>query len=101
MIHSKSQSLASDRQHSTQNPKSVVVLGAGAWGTTLASLAAANGHRVQVRSRRNGAISPSEIERADVVVSAVSMQGVATVVREIQTLPLLPATIFVTATKGL
>lgn len=101
MIHPKSQSLASDRQHSTQNPKSVVVLGAGAWGTTLASLAAANGHRVQVRSRRDGAISPSEIERADVVVSAVSMQGVATVVREIQTLPLLPATIFVTATKGL
>ncbi|OWY66783.1 glycerol-3-phosphate dehydrogenase [cyanobacterium TDX16] len=100
-MHSKSQSLASDRQHSTQNPKSVVVLGAGAWGTTLASLAAANGHRVQVRSRRDGAISPSEIERADVVVSAVSMQGVATVVREIQTLPLLPATIFVTATKGL
>jgi glycerol-3-phosphate dehydrogenase (NAD(P)+) len=84
-----------------QNPKSVVVLGAGAWGTTLASLAAANGHDVRLRSRRDGAITSSEIERADVVVSAVSMQGVATVVREIQSLPLSPTTIFVTATKGL
>lgn len=81
--------------------KTIVILGAGAWGTTLASLAAANGHRVRVRSRRSGAISPNEIERADVIVSAVSMQGVATVVRELQALPLLPTTILVTATKGL
>lgn len=101
MIHPKSKSLVSDRQNSTQDPKFVVVLGAGAWGTTLASLAAANGHRVQTRSRRDGALSSREIERADVIVSAVSMQGVATVVREIQALSLLPTTTFVTATKGL
>jgi len=36
----------------TQNPKSIAILGAGAWGSTLASLASRNGHNVRVWSRR-------------------------------------------------
>ena len=84
-----------------QNPKLVTVLGAGAWGTTLASLAAANGHNVRLWSRRHSQDLAKIIDGADIVLSAVSITGVPGVVTEIQSLPLSANTIFVTATKGL
>lgn len=82
------------------NPKSVAILGAGAWGTTLASLASSNGHNVRVWSHRNADLG-SVIEGAQIVLSAVSIKGVRSVVTQLQSLPLSPETIFVTATKGL
>ena len=82
------------------NPKSVAILGAGAWGTTLASLASSNGHNVRVWSHRNADLE-SVIEGAQIVLSAVSIKGVRAVVTQLQSLPLSPETIFVTATKGL
>jgi glycerol-3-phosphate dehydrogenase (NAD(P)+) len=84
-----------------QNPKLVTVLGAGAWGTTLASLATTNDHNVRLWSRRYAQSLAAMLEHADIVLSAVSMKGVTAVVTEIQSLPLSPNTIFVTATKGL
>ena len=79
----------------------ITILGAGAWGTILAKLAAANGHNV-VSWSRSGAMSLEEaIEGAEIVLSAVSMKGVRSVATEIQSLPLYPQAIFVTATKGL
>jgi glycerol-3-phosphate dehydrogenase (NAD(P)+) len=79
----------------------ITVLGAGAWGTILAKLAAANGHNVVLWSR-NGATSLEEaIEGAEIVLSAVSMKGVRAVATAIQSLPIYPQAIFVTATKGL
>ena len=83
-----------------QSPKSVAILGAGAWGTTLASLASRNGHNVRVWSRRCPDLE-AVLEGAEIVLSAVSMKGVRAVVTELQSLPLSPETIFVTATKGL
>ena len=79
----------------------ITILGAGAWGTTLASLAAANGHNVRVWSRRHDRDLAAMVEGADIILSAVSMKGVAEVVTKIQSLPLSQNTIFVTATKGL
>jgi glycerol-3-phosphate dehydrogenase (NAD(P)+) len=81
--------------------KTIVILGAGAWGSTLASLAVANGHSVRVWSRRYSSSLAVMLREAEIVVSAVSMKGVTTVVTEIQSLSLSPKMIFVTATKGL
>ncbi len=81
--------------------KTIVILGAGAWGSTLASLAVANGHSVRVWSRRYSSSLAVMLREAEIVVSAVSMKGVTTVVTEIQSLYLSPKMIFVTATKGL
>lgn len=77
------------------------ILGAGAWGTTLASLVKANGHQVRLWSRQSSESLKDIIDGADIVVSAVSMKGVRPVVEQIQSLPILKHTIFVTATKGL
>lgn len=84
----------------------ITVLGAGAWGSTLAKLAKLNGHEVIVWSRRNQ-VSPDEVSLADavvdadVIVSAISMKGVADTVKRIQSLALPTHTTLVTATKGL
>lgn len=81
--------------------KLVAILGAGAWGNALATLAIANGHRVRVWSRQGSQTLAEVIQDADIVLSAVSMKGVRAIVSEIQSLPVSPETIFVTATKGL
>ena len=79
----------------------IAILGAGAWGTTLATLAAAKGHTVKVWSRQSQERLQAVIETADVVISAISMKGVSEVVEQIQPSAIAPQTIFVTATKGL
>jgi glycerol-3-phosphate dehydrogenase (NAD(P)+) len=82
------------------NSKSVAILGAGAWGASLANLAAANGHQVRVWSRQGSQIQ-TVLENAQIVLSAISMIGVRDVAFQIQSFPFSPETIFVTATKGL
>lgn len=79
----------------------LAIIGAGVWGTTLESLALANGHSVRLWSRQCGQNLEEALEGAEIVLSAVSMKGVRAVVTEVQSLPLSPETIFVTATKGL
>ncbi len=82
------------------NPKSIAVLGAGAWGTGLASIAEANGHRVSIWSR-HGSHLASVVEDADIIVCAIAMKGVREVATQLQPLPIPPKAVFVTATKGL
>ncbi|MFN7528202.1 MAG: NAD(P)H-dependent glycerol-3-phosphate dehydrogenase [Dolichospermum sp.] len=84
-----------------QNLKSVVILGAGAWGTALAKLAAINGNQVHLWSRQGSQSLVSVLENAHIVLSAISMQGVRDVASMVQSSPVSPETIFVTATKGL
>jgi len=79
----------------------ISILGAGAWGASLANLALANGHRVRVWSRRGNETLAEVIQDADIILSAISMKGVREVASKIQSLTLSPETIFVTATKGL
>ncbi|KAM3106651.1 NAD(P)H-dependent glycerol-3-phosphate dehydrogenase [Phormidesmis sp. 146-33] len=76
-----------------------MVMGAGAWGSTLANLARDNGHQVEVWSRQSGNLQTT-IENADVVVSAISMKGVREVISGLRS-ALSPQTLLVTATKGL
>ena len=80
-------------------PLTVAVLGAGAWGATLAKLAAGRGHEVRVWSRHNR-LEPV-LQDADLVISAISMKGVRSVVEQVRSIGLAPHALVVTATKGL
>lgn len=79
----------------------ITVLGAGAWGTTLAQLAIACGHRVRVWGRRGALSLGAALEGTDLVISAVSMQGVRPVIEQVQEIGVAPSTLLVSATKGL
>lgn len=79
----------------------IAILGAGAWGVALANLATANGHEVRLWSRRGGQTLQTVLQNAQILLSAISMQGVSEVASQVQSFPLSPTTIFVTATKGL
>lgn len=79
----------------------ITILGAGAWGTILAKLAAANGHSVRLWARSGSLGLKDALEGAEIVLSAVSMKGVRAVATEIQSLSINPQAIFVSATKGL
>ncbi|HEY9642281.1 MAG TPA: NAD(P)H-dependent glycerol-3-phosphate dehydrogenase [Coleofasciculaceae cyanobacterium] len=83
------------------SPAIVTILGAGAWGTALASLATLGGHQVRLWSRRSEQPLAEAIAAADIVLSAVSMKGVPDTVKHLQAAQLSDATILVTATKGL
>ncbi|WP_375500808.1 NAD(P)H-dependent glycerol-3-phosphate dehydrogenase [uncultured Nostoc sp.] len=83
------------------NPKTVAILGAGAWGASLANLAVSNGHQVRVWSRQGSQTIQAVLKDVQIVLSAISMIGVRDVASQVQSSPLSPETIFVTATKGL
>ncbi|RCJ33074.1 glycerol-3-phosphate dehydrogenase [Nostoc punctiforme NIES-2108] len=80
---------------------SVAILGAGAWGASLANLATANGHQVRVWSRQGSQSLQVVLKDVQIVLSAISMIGVRDVASQVESFPLSPETIFVTATKGL
>jgi glycerol-3-phosphate dehydrogenase (NAD(P)+) len=84
-----------------ENSKSVVILGAGAWGKTLANLAQVNGHQVRLWSRQGTQSLEAVLQDAEIILSAISMKGVRDVASFVKSCPLSPQTIFVTATKGL
>lgn len=82
-------------------PMTLCVLGQGAWGSALAQLAKVNGHKVQSWSRRGDVALKEEIAHADVILSAISMKGVASLADQLGQLTLPDSAILVTATKGL
>lgn len=79
----------------------LAVLGAGAWGSALAGLAKLNGHAVRVWSRRGTLDMAEAIAHSDVILSAISMKGVASVAQQLSKLGIPSKAILVTATKGL
>lgn len=81
--------------------KLIAILGAGAWGTTLAELARVNGYQVRLWSRHGSLALEDAIKNADIILSAISMKGVQDVALLVKSCTLLSHTIFVTATKGL
>ncbi len=96
-------------------PKTLGILGAGVWGRTLGHLVRQNGHPVAYWSRRGSQHSDAPggeeeldnrtleeiVAGANILLSAISMQGVASVVSQVTALGIAPDTIIVTATKGL
>lgn len=88
---------------STSPPPSaaLTVLGAGAWGSTLAMLALRNGHDVRLWSRRGTLPLPAALDGTAVIVSAVSMKGVTELADQLRQNSLPEAVILVSATKGL
>jgi glycerol-3-phosphate dehydrogenase (NAD(P)+) len=85
----------------SQPSVTIAMLGAGAWGTTLATLASQQGHTVRVWSRQGEESLQSVLSGADMIFSAVSMKGVRQVAEQVRSLQISPNAILVSATKGL
>ncbi|MBW4513596.1 MAG: NAD(P)H-dependent glycerol-3-phosphate dehydrogenase [Timaviella obliquedivisa GSE-PSE-MK23-08B] len=83
------------------NASTVVVLGAGAWGSVLATLVTQAGHQSRLWSRRGELSLAEALMDVDVVVSAISMKGVAELAGQVQEIGLPAHTILLSATKGL
>jgi glycerol-3-phosphate dehydrogenase (NAD(P)+) len=77
----------------------ITVIGAGAWGSTLAAIATENHHPTTVWSRRLGTPLAAAIADAEILLCAISMQAIRSVISQIPRLA--PNTIIVSATKGL
>ncbi len=90
----------SDSVESTQ-VLNLAVLGSGAWGSALTQLAKYSGHNTEIWSRRSDRELSEAIAGADVILSAISMKGVAALVQRLKTLQIPERVILVTATKGL
>ena len=84
-----------------QQPTKITVVGAGIWGTTLASVISSSQCQVRLWSRRSFESLASAIANADIILSTVAMAGVKPTVEKLQTLTLPKKAIIVTATKGL
>lgn len=82
-------------------PLVLAVLGAGVWGTALANLARENGHSVRVWSRRGELSLAAAIADADILLSAISMQGVPETIAKLQQCALPPQLVITSASKGL
>ena len=64
----------------------LAVLGSGAWGSALAQLAEYSGHNIEIWSRRNGRHLGEVVAGADVILSAISMKGVAALAQQLKAL---------------
>lgn len=84
----------------TQNPK-IAIIGAGVWGNTLGYLLKRTNHDYSIWSRQSSQSLESVVTHADVIISAVSMQGVIPIVEQLQQIPIKDHALIVTATKGL
>jgi glycerol-3-phosphate dehydrogenase (NAD(P)+) len=94
-------SISVDAATVQQEAAELTIIGAGAWGSALASLVQKNNHTVQLWSRSSPLPLADVVKDAHVILSAVSMKGVPSVVGQLQALGIPPETILVTATKGL
>ncbi|NEP57660.1 MAG: NAD(P)H-dependent glycerol-3-phosphate dehydrogenase [Symploca sp. SIO2G7] len=79
----------------------LAILGAGAWGTALASLARYNGYQVRLWSRSSPQTLEEVLMEVELIVSAISVKGVALTAAKMQGIELPANVVIVTATKGL
>ncbi len=87
--------------HAPDSSSLVAILGTGVWGSALATLAQNNGHTVRTWSRHGSATLAEIVVGANVVISAISMKGVAEIATQLGSLDLPTSVIVVSATKGL
>ncbi|MEB3290668.1 MAG: NAD(P)H-dependent glycerol-3-phosphate dehydrogenase [Leptolyngbya sp.] len=79
----------------------MTILGTGAWGSALATLAEMSGHRVKTWSRRGPESLADAVAGAEVIVIAISMKGVPEIAQRLQGVKIAKSAILVSATKGL
>lgn len=70
--------------------KNVTIIGAGAWGSALASLVQTNQHHVQIWSRQSSEPLADVVRASDAIISAVSMRGVRPIAEQLQKINLQP-----------
>jgi glycerol-3-phosphate dehydrogenase (NAD(P)+) len=78
----------------------ITIIGAGVWGSALASLTNINGYTPTIWSRSSGDVLANVVRDRLAIISAVSMLGVDAVIDGLQG-SIEPHQIIVTATKGL
>jgi glycerol-3-phosphate dehydrogenase (NAD(P)+) len=78
----------------------ITIIGAGAWGSALASLTQVNGCEPTIWSRSSDRMLAETVHDRVAIISAVSMSGVRAVIERLQS-EIKPHQIIVTATKGL
>ena len=83
------------------NTAIVAILGTGAWGSALGTIALHNQHDVHFWSHRGEIPIGDVVKNAAIIVSAVSMKGVIPTIAKLKQLDLPGERIIVTATKGL
>lgn len=85
--------------------KNITIIGAGAWGSALASLVKTNDHHVKIWSRQSPQTLYELVKDSDAIISAVSIKGVRSIAEQLQIAQqngqLLPHAVIVSATKGL
>lgn len=81
--------------------KIITIIGAGVWGTALGKLVSRNQHHLRLWSRRSSESLETVIQGTDVILSAVSIQGVRPTIEQLKCLEIPGKTIFISATKGL
>ncbi|MEQ9483844.1 NAD(P)H-dependent glycerol-3-phosphate dehydrogenase [Coleofasciculus sp. F4-SAH-05] len=90
--------------HSHRRPApeaTLAILGAGAWGKALATIARHKNHQVRLWSRSSEESLEEVLADIDMLVSAIPMKGVATTAAKIQEIGLPDYVTIITATKGL
>ncbi|MGL5194909.1 MAG: hypothetical protein ACRC8Y_15110, partial [Chroococcales cyanobacterium] len=78
-------------------PQTLGILGAGVWGRTLGQLVSQNGHPVEYWSRSGDRSLEEIVTGADILLSAVSMKGVASVLSQVRAIGVGADTIIVSA----
>ncbi|MFN3927777.1 MAG: NAD(P)H-dependent glycerol-3-phosphate dehydrogenase [Pseudanabaenaceae cyanobacterium] len=81
--------------------RQLTIIGAGAWGTTLAHLARLAGHTPTLWSRRSSATLREAIAGCELLVSAVPMSAVKEIAGRVAEIGLPEQVIIVSTTKGL
>lgn len=79
----------------------ITIVGAGAWGSALATLALHNQRAVRLWSRSESESLELAISKSETIVSAVPMKGVRPTIEKLQIIGLPERLVLVTTTKGL
>lgn len=85
--------------------KNITIIGAGAWGSALASLVKTNDYHVKIWSRQSSQPLCELVKDSEAIISAVSIKGVRSIAEQLQVAQqngqLRPDAVIVSATKGL
>lgn len=100
MVNTQSQQANFTNNEETPQ-KITTVIGAGAWGSTLAQVAERSDHHVRLWSRHGEESLEAVIQDTEILLSAVSMKGVRSVIDRVKSSNIPDNAIIVTATKGL